>query len=80
MTSCILENEGKDSPSETGSSGLSRREAEILAHVAVGFNNQEIADKLSISPNTVNTHLHNVYKKINVPNRLQAIFWAAKNF
>jgi LuxR family transcriptional regulator of csgAB operon len=79
MTRCILENKGKDSPSKTGSSVLSPKEVEILVHVAVGFKNQEIADKLCISPNTLNTHLYNVYKKINVPNRLQAILWAAKN-
>jgi DNA-binding CsgD family transcriptional regulator len=79
MTSSVLENEGKASPSETGSSVLSRGEAEILAHVAVGFNNQEIADRLCMSPHTVRTYVYNIYKKINAPNRLQAVLWAAKN-
>jgi DNA-binding CsgD family transcriptional regulator len=79
MKRCVLENEGKDSPWKTGSSALSRREIEILAHVAVGFENQEIAEKLCTSPHMVTIHLYNVYKKINVSDRLQAILWAAKN-
>ncbi len=74
-----IENEGKDSPSKRNSPVLSRRQVEVLAHVAVGFKSHEIADKLSISPHTVNTHLYNVYRKINAPNRLQAILWATKN-
>jgi DNA-binding NarL/FixJ family response regulator len=79
MTSCVLENEGKASPSETGSSVLSRGEVEILAHMAIGFNNQEIAGKLCVSPHTVHTCVYNICKKINAPNRLQAVLWAAKN-
>jgi len=47
--------------------------------VAVGAKNEEIADELFISPNTVRTHIYNIFKKINVPNRLQAALWAAKN-
>ncbi len=59
---------------------LSRREMEILGMVAVGGKNMEIAHKLFISPHTVKTHLYNIYKKIHVGNRLQAVLWAAKNF
>ena len=79
MKTCGLENEGKYCTSEKDSSLLSQREVEILARVAVGFKNQEIAEKLNLSPHTVDSHLYNVYKKIKAPNRLQAIFWAAKN-
>lgn len=75
----LIDNEGNNSPSKRGRSVLSRREFDILVHVAVGFKDEEIADKLGISPHTVSTRLCNVYNKINVPNRLQAILWATKN-
>ncbi|MFW6139168.1 MAG: LuxR C-terminal-related transcriptional regulator [Spirochaetota bacterium] len=58
---------------------LTKREVEILAMVTVGSRNDEIADKLCISNHTVKTHLYNVFKKINVADRLQAALWAAKN-
>ena len=58
---------------------LTRREAEILVLLSIGSSNDEIADKLFISPNTVKTHLYRVFRKINVPNRFQAALWAAKN-
>jgi DNA-binding NarL/FixJ family response regulator len=58
---------------------LTRRETEILAMICVGASNDDIADKLYISTNTVKTHIYNIYKKIHVPNRTQAALWAAKN-
>ena len=58
---------------------LTPREIEILGMIALGASNTEIAEKLFISPNTVKTHIYNLFKKINVTNRLQAAFWAAKN-
>ena len=58
---------------------LTRREREILAMICVGATNQEIADKLFISTNTVKTHVYKIYKKIHVPNRMQAALWGAKN-
>jgi DNA-binding NarL/FixJ family response regulator len=57
---------------------LTQREIEILSLVSMGAGNEEIADKMHISPNTVKTHLYNIFKKIKVPNRLQAALWAAK--
>ena len=79
MTRCILDNKGRPNQSNTDSSNLTPREREMLAQLAVGKTNGEIADKFCISPHTVKTHLYNIYKKINVPNRLQAALWAAKN-
>jgi len=60
--------------------GLTRREKEILKLIALGKSNEEISEKLCISTLTVKTHVSNIYRKTNVPNRIQAIFWATKNF
>ena len=41
-----------------------------------GASNTEIADSLFVSEHTVKSHLYNVFKKLNVKNRLQAVSWA----
>jgi LuxR family maltose regulon positive regulatory protein len=51
---------------------LSTREQEILELVAAGLTNQEIADKLVISPETVKKHTSNIYGKLGVSNRTEA--------
>lgn len=53
--------------------GLSKREIEVLELLAQGFSNQEIADKLFVSLNTTKTHISNIYSKLNVKRRTQAI-------
>jgi DNA-binding CsgD family transcriptional regulator len=53
--------------------GLSPRECEILALLASGQSNKELARTLAISPNTVKTHVSRVFEKLEVPNRVQAI-------
>ena len=79
MTKCILEGTDEPSSSRTGSEILTPRQIQVLAQVAVGASNDEIADMLHLSPHTVKTHLYNIFRKINVPNRLQAALWAAKH-
>jgi len=79
MIKCILEGTDEDISSRGGSEILTRRQTEVLAQVAVGASNDEIAEKLCVSPHTVKTHLYNVFKKIKVTNRLQAALWAAKH-
>jgi DNA-binding CsgD family transcriptional regulator len=53
--------------------GLSPRECEILALLASGQSNKEMARTLSISPNTIKTHVARVYEKLEVARRVQAI-------
>ncbi len=79
MTRYILEDRDEDISGIKVRKILTQREIEILSHVAIGRKNEEIADKLCVSPHTIKTHLYNIYKKINVANRLQATLWAAKN-
>ena len=59
--------------------GLSQREIEILTLVAAGHTDLAIAEKLGIHRNSVQSQLRDIFKKINVSNLLQAIFWVAKN-
>ena len=79
MTRRILQNRSHVDLSKTDTTILTPREAEILAYLAVGATNEQIAEKLRITPHTVRNHLYNMYGKIEAPNRLQAAFWAAKN-
>ncbi len=79
MMKCIREGRAQGNLSKTKSTVLTPRQVEILALVAVGCSNDEIADKLCISHHTVKVHLYNIFKKIEVSSRLQAAFWAAKN-
>ncbi len=52
---------------------ISKREYELLELISKGFSNQEIADKLFISIPTVKTHLSNLFSKLAVQRRTQAI-------
>jgi len=53
--------------------GLSPRECEILALLASGQSNKEMARTLGISPNTVKTHIARVFAKLEVQKRIEAI-------
>ena len=79
MEKSIFEEANNNRSLTNGVKNLTERETEILALVAVGATNDEIADKICISPHTVKTHIYKIFKKINVPNRVQASLWAAKN-
>jgi DNA-binding CsgD family transcriptional regulator len=53
--------------------GLTPRECEILDHLASGQSNKELARALGVSPNTVKTHLANLFAKLEVDRRVKAI-------
>ncbi len=52
---------------------LSERELEVLQYLAAGLTNQEIADRLYLSLNTVKVHTRNIYGKLGVNHRTQAV-------
>ena len=56
---------------------LSEREKEVLRMVASGHTNAEIATHLAIAPMTVNTHIRNIYRKLQVRTRAQAVRFAS---
>jgi len=58
---------------------LTKREHEILALLCAGENYTSIAEKLFISPNTVKGHIKNIYKKLQVTTRAEAVLKAHRN-
>jgi NarL family two-component system response regulator LiaR len=57
---------------------LTEREVEVLALIAQGLANQEIADQLVISERTVRTHVSNILGKLHLANRTQAALYAIR--
>lgn len=53
--------------------GISERELEVLAEIAAGHSNKEIARRLDLSPNTVKTHLARLFEKLQARRRTDAI-------
>ncbi|MET1255497.1 LuxR C-terminal-related transcriptional regulator [Aliikangiella maris] len=54
---------------------LTKREKEVLLLIKQGLSNKKIAKKIFISEGTVKRHIHNIFSKINVKNRVEAILW-----
>jgi DNA-binding NarL/FixJ family response regulator len=73
---------GMDASSASGGgkgrerSPLSTREREIVALVAQGYKNKEMAEKMFISEQTVKNHLHNIFDKLGVSDRLELALYA----
>lgn len=59
--------------------GLTQRELEIIGLLGSGASNLQISDSLFVSEHTVKSHLYNIFKKIDVNNRHQAVDWARQN-
>ncbi len=58
---------------------LSEREMEVLKHMSQGLSNKQIADKLFISIRTVETHKHNLMKKLNIYSTAELVIYAIQN-
>lgn len=65
----------RDEP--TGS--LTEREQEVLTYLAQGYTNKDIAQSLFLSVRTVEAHLHNIYGKLGVTSRTEAVLWAVNH-
>jgi DNA-binding NarL/FixJ family response regulator len=64
--------------SERPAESLTGREREILRSLTSGGTNKKIAETLSISEKTVKTHLNNIFRKLNVARRLEAVLFAIR--
>jgi DNA-binding NarL/FixJ family response regulator len=69
----------KEPRKESAVGSLTAREREILALIAKGKSNQEISTDLFISEYTVKTHISNLFRKLNLNDRVQAVLFALEN-
>lgn len=58
---------------------LTKREIEVLSCLAAGLNYKQISEKLFVSNSTVKTHVNNIFTKLNINNRTQAVLYALKH-
>jgi LuxR family transcriptional regulator of csgAB operon len=58
---------------------LTRKEIDTLKLLVGGHSNNHIARTLNVSPHTVKTHVYNLFRKLHVGNRVQAVHWALQN-
>ena len=69
----------REAGGRAASSVLTPREIEIVRMVASGLRNRELARRLGVTEGTVKIHLHNIYKKLKVQNRLELVLHAQSN-
>lgn len=72
-------NSASGSKSSRERAQLSQREREIIILIAQGYKNKEIAEKMFITEQTVKNHLHNVFDKLGVSDRLELALYAIHN-
>lgn len=77
LTTHLFPSPQRDAASAEEGEQLTVREKQILRKLCEGATNSDIACSLFISEHTVRTHIYNLFKKIKVKNRTQAVFWAA---
>jgi DNA-binding NarL/FixJ family response regulator len=59
--------------------GLTPREQEVLSHIAAGLSNREIAERLTVSLSTVQTHYAHIIEKLNLRNRTELVKYALRH-
>jgi len=57
---------------------LTPRETEVMRCVAGGLSNQQIAEKLIVREGTIKIHVHNIYRKLGITNRVDLTLYAQK--
>jgi DNA-binding NarL/FixJ family response regulator len=72
----VVQSFQREAPSARPDEGLSKRESEVLAYVARGYSDKEVADALGLSPATIRSYLKTIYGKLHVHSRTQAILKA----
>jgi DNA-binding NarL/FixJ family response regulator len=63
---------------EPAAAALTRREREIVRHVALGLRNAEVAELLGVSEGTVKTHLNNIFQKLGLRDRVELTLHAVR--
>jgi DNA-binding NarL/FixJ family response regulator len=76
LSELALSASDSDSPSKKESSILSPREVEVLTLVSKGYTSREISEMLNLSYHTIREYVSNIYKKLSVKNRTQAVYEA----
>ena len=80
LMAALIERTRERPRNATGFAGiLTKREKQILRLTATGATNAEVAEVLNVSMHTVKTHVYNLFRKIGVTNRIQAVNWAKDN-
>ncbi|HVV00978.1 MAG TPA: response regulator transcription factor [Verrucomicrobiae bacterium] len=69
----VVQSFQRETPAIKPDEALSKRESEVLAYVARGFSDKEVADALGLTAATVRSYLKNIYSKLHVHSRTQAI-------
>ncbi len=70
--------EGRDADARAAES-LTPREEEVLGHIAAGLSNREIAERLTVSLSTVQTHYAHIIEKLNLRNRTELVKYALRH-
>lgn len=79
MASSLSKTKTNTMPDSLDAAGLTNREVEILRLIATGATNREVADSLVISEGTVKNHLSNIFSRLGLRDRTQAVMYAREH-